>query len=614
MKRMTALLLAVMMALTLCACGEKEEESPAGPADGPETSLSATAGSNQQSTGTLSGLFGSKEGAALYEKYKDIIDALEEKNYNRAIQLIAELSNADKPKEEKTPITSFFTGTWYIDVKKDNADAPRTVTLSDSGTVTVDGTALTWLQKNSSTTSYGGWLLKDGVYTYYLNLQQPEGWLAPRVDLYTVKQSGSDHHTDQQLGSYYNDAMLGWMLESWSNLDPQDKVMPKNFSLGIQGASVQNASLPWTVTQTADSTVTAELGDAWTLRVELRDSKPLATLTEKATGNTACYCSSSLSYDCSWPEYIYPRAIQYLNESVEDMEKGYAPGFYSYIEDSRTSTHYTGNAALRYLYDTFTALGSYKDSAQIAGRFTILKDMHTNTQIDRVNNMGNLSTDKSFECYTYNAKGQMIAGSSNAVFAMYGCTSGYTLRFFYDDQGRLERVQQGTGNNLQILITPEYDGQGRMTGGTYKNNSGSNTLSYVYDDQGRLVENIVWGHVESYRYKYNYTYDAQGRMTREVCWLGWDEGSDYRRERTVTDYTYDDQGHLIQEVSTFQSYHYWDNTFSAPSTTTVVYTNDAQGRPLSAQITGSSNYSSQTLTFHYDDLYFYQDYTFIFNP
>ena len=55
-------------------------------------------------------------------------------------------------------------------------------------------------------------------------------------------------------------------------------------------------------------------------------------------------------------------------------------------------------------------------------------------------------------------------------------------------------------------------------------------------------------------------------------------------------------------------------------TTTISCTSwNAQGRPLTADYSyvnarGESSYASQTLEYHYDDLYFYQDLTFAFNP
>ena len=617
MKRMTALLLAVMMALSLCACGEKEEESPIGPADGPESSLSAAVGSNQQITGTLSGLFGSKEGADLYEKYKDIIDALEDKNYNRAIHEIVVLSNAGKPQAEKASIEAYFTGDWHLNVDDSYPDSPKVLTLSDAGTVKLDGAAYNWLENGKSSNNLSGWLLKDGVHTYYLSLSMSTDNLTPQVSLYTAKPNGNEFTSDKSMGVYYNDAMLGWAFDSWQNLDNQDKVMPRSFSLNRNRLSVNSTDHSWTVTKTGGNAISFAIGDAYTLDVELRGVRPVATLTDKATGSSANYRTSEHGYDERWKEYIYPEAMHYLAEVVEDMREGYTPAFHSYLEPGDTTVYYQGNAALKYLYDLFAGLGDYKDSAQILAKFTVQAGMHTHTSLTHTDNMGNTGTDKSHELFTYDAQGRLIRGESEQLYRLYGGSEGNYKYLFYNDQGHLVQVTDGTGNYTSARMDLTCDDQGRPVSGNYKTNYYSETLSYSYDDQGRLAESIAW--YGETRIWSTYTYDAQGRLATIVRWDG-NKNYNLQDTRYTTTYAYDDQGRLVSQITKEEYYDSWDKVMMLRHTTTISCTSwNAQGRPLTADYSyvnarGESSYASQTLEYHYDDLYFYQDLTFAFNP
>jgi YD repeat-containing protein len=289
---------------------------------------------------------------------------------------------------------------------------------------------------------------------------------------------------------------------------------------------------------------------------------------------------------------------------VEEQSENDTPGFWDYTVEEDVS--YSGNAAWKRLYEMFTALGDYKDSAEIAGRFTILKDMYTGAENNRVDNMGNESTDREYELVKYNSQGQVTYSETRENFRLYGGYSYGELYFFYDETGRITKIQRGSGNNVSVVITPAYDDQGRMVSATYQSNDYNHELSYPYDAQGRLIENIVWN--GSDRYWHTYTYDAAGNLVKDVYWYGW--GSNYQMYRYTVDYTYDAQGYLVKEVKVYESYSdYWDE-YTLQKTYTWEYTNDAQGRPVRAQYTeldrdGSTSYASQTITYHYNDLYFF---------
>lgn len=585
MKRLLTLFLAAMMLLSLCACGEKQEDTDA-PLEGPSHSTADTREAQE---------------AALYRKYERVIDLLENGSFNSAVNEIIRLADAAAPKEPKTPIADYFTGEWYIDYTSSKLDPPKTITLAEKS-VTFDGTKYQLLERHASDTQISYWLLQDGVHKYGLALNKNKEDLVPYVSLYTAKVDGESVSTSDQLGTYYNQAHLGQIMDDWYNLDPRDKQSGhiSRLYLGRQYASVQDTKYSWALTEHKDNKLTAKIGEDYTFVMEVRGDRYVGTLTDKA-GNSQSYYSNCYDYDRTWPEFVYPRALQYLEACKTDLSNSSEPRFTSYLEEQGQT--YRGNDAWKALYEIFAGLKGYKDSADYLARFTILEGMHTSVTHTTVNNMGNVSTDKDHNEFRYNVKGQMTMGASNPLFEQYGIDTG-DLYFFYNDAGQVERVQKGSGNNISVIVTPVYDDLGRMVSGNYKSNSYTHELSYTYDDQGRLASNLVWESNGSYYDEYFYTYDDQGRLIQQTRWQGW---SDARRYRTVTDFSYDDQGHLIREVSTSQNYNAWNDSFGDPSVQTVTFTNDAQGRHLSATIEGNSSYTSQTLEYLYTDLYFFDD-------
>jgi YD repeat-containing protein len=313
-----------------------------------------------------------------------------------------------------------------------------------------------------------------------------------------------------------------------------------------------------------------------------------------------------LGYDRTWKEYVYPLAVKYLNECLDDLAQNRSVGFSSsYLEENSVS--FSGNAAWKKLYELFTYLGDYKDSAQHAARFTILREKNAGAILTKVDNMGNTSTDKSYESYTYNVLDQVTFDYSRKAHVLFGCYQYSGLYFFYDDTGRISKVQVGTGNSISSVVTPSYDAAGRMVSANYKTNSYTHEFSYTYDAAGRLIENTVWANGD--RYQYTYTYDTAGRVTQMVCWYGYSV-PDYNNYRYTTTYSYDAAGFLVKEELVKESYSSWSDTFSLSGTETWVYTNDAQGRPVSAVYenldrNGTSTYTSQTIEYVYTDLYFY---------
>ncbi len=582
MKRAFAMLLTTALLLSLCACGPTEEE---------------------------------QEFLDLYEKYEDVIDHLEEERYLEVIrqmaghleeeeyytviQEMAQLANAgSEDEQEKTPIGQLFLGQWYWAEGEDPETAPRQFTVEANGTVMVEDTAYTWLEQNSHDTSISGYLLKDGVHTYQLRINKSKDDQVAYVQLHTVKNEDGNFYSDQWVGTYYSHPMLCYLLKSWSNLDRNDQVMDSSFGFNTSNTRINDEQMTWSVASEGEDTLTVDVDGAYTFTVELRSGLPFGTLCNTATGDQAFYYVdySEFGPDRSWPEYIYPRAMQYLQECQKDEANGYTVYFYDAIPDGDHSTEYRGNAAWQRLYELFTGLGDYRDSAELAARFTILEDKYVGAEVLRVDQMGNESKNDSYEVVRYNAQGQVTSSKVEENFRLYGMTS-YEMHFTYEENGRISKIQYLSGNTVQAIVTPVYDDQGRLVGGTYKSNNYTGELSYVYDDQGRLTENFVWS--GDNRYQYTYTYDDQGRLANYECQQGW--GNPIRvYYRSTTTLTYDGQGRLVEKTTTKEN----------SGTTTFAYTYDDQGKLVSAALTetnskGNSSYASQTVTYLYQDLYFF---------
>lgn len=582
MKRMLAMLLAVLMLVGLCAC------------------------SGSDMPGNEGGGAYEDEVFMLFDKYDDIIYALENGEYTYAIQQIVQMSNQGR--EDLTSMDQIFQAEWYPQ-KDVDGEVPAKITVSEGGAIEIDGKAYTFLLEHSSSEQLWGWLMENGTCRYQVSVNFQDGWTAPYLTLHSARETADGYRSEDWLATYYNDAMLPWLLMSWSRFG-EDESMPRHFYLEHDDVQINDAELKWTVTASEGQNLTIDIDNgAYTAALELRGEQPLLTLTETATGNSACYYNSSLGYDKSWPEYIYPEAMEYLNNCLEERENGWTPNFSDYtveVAEGENRPYYEGNAAWKRLYELFTALGSYKDSAEIAGRFTILKDMYTGAAMVSVDNMGNERTNDSYETMKYNSLGQLVRGYSRELQWMYGGSTSAKY-FSYDGSGRIAEIWEGGSDRVDMMITPVYDAADRMVGGTYKNNSYTHELSYTYDDQGRLIENIVWNGGD--RYKHNYTYDASGKLVKDVYWYGWNE-PEYKQYRYTVDYIYDANGYLVKKVWTYESYSSWEDKFYVQNTYTWLYTNDAQGRPVSADYTslnskGESEYTSQTITYHYDDLYFF---------
>lgn len=302
----------------------------------------------------------------------------------------------------------------------------------------------------------------------------------------------------------------------------------------------------------------------------------------------------------NWNDVLLNRANRILEE---------------YLSRSDGQLHIDGkwqsaNASRAYVYAQFAQIQDSADAAAVLDNFTIVPQAYIGAKYATVDNMGN-EGNGTWESFRYNDKGQMIYADAwhNAVFddlfETYGARE--DLNFFYDDAGVMNeiKISYNLESSVTAVLTPSYDEKGNLVAISATYNDGTRNYTFTYDEAGRRttahLDKNVNGETSSWSiYDYTYTYDAAGRLIQK----------EYVNNSTIqtTTYTYDANGYLIQE-SMVENYHYsYSGTKEYRYTKTMTYTYDAQGRPVTAEYTSDQsnfNYKSYTITYNYEDLYFY---------
>lgn len=279
----------------------------------------------------------------------------------------------------------------------------------------------------------------------------------------------------------------------------------------------------------------------------------------------------------------------------------YLSGNSLYMDNGRL----TDNQHRAYVYAQFKQIEGNAEADAVLARFTVLPQKYTGAKYVTVDNMGNQSNGSTWESFRYDENGQLIyAYGADEMFETYGTTD--YLNFYYDAAGVLTEVKIGSNpeTNVSGILVPTYDDKGNLVTITATHNDGTRTYTFTYDEAGRRVsahldKNVNGGTSKWSIHDYTYTYDDAGKLIQKVY-----KNYDYTY---TTTYTYDDKGFLIQETLV-ETYMNWNGEEQYRDTTTMTYTNDDQGRPITAERTSDEsgfNYKSYTITYNYEDLYFY---------
>lgn len=530
------------------------------------------------------------EKAELYEKYEELIDALENKDYPGVINHIASLSHADKEagKEPGPEPVQLLCQQWFTA----NAQGTvRSLTFRADGSCTVDGYELTWTENDTQSTRMSGYILGDGAVKYCFELSlATEDRSLPHISLWTARENEYGIGSDEHLGNFYNHEMIPVMADYWRQLTMFED-MPEYLSIQLGYVYISDVEFLWTPADASDALLTAnaysrkgDVSTEYTLELKERDGCTVLLVTNGDTGTQALYYSENNgenSYDPTWPEAIYRQARSALTT--------YARGYSIYVNEQ----HLSGNSAATYVYGLFSQIEGYLDCADYLARFTVLPSQLTNIYRIDVNQLDQESRSDKYYCW-YTADGRLEYECGDSVIERYGITSGNKNYFTYDASGRIESIRVGwSSTDVSAVATPTYDEAGRLVSMAIQTSSESYTASFTYDDLGRIVS--MQTHTDDYYGRtYTYVYDDAGQLMRKV-WTS------QNNNMTVTeDYTYTDG--LLTEINATWKYRYSD-----PYTVRTVFTNDAQGRPVSAAVTSTDpnyTYKSTTLEYVYQDIYF----------
>lgn len=570
MKKWITLLLAFTLCLGLAACGEDTSK--------------ADDDDYIKKTDKL------VEKAELYEKYEELINALENKDYPGVINQIASLSHADKEasKEPGPEPVQLLCKDWFVS----NADRPvQVLSFQANGTCTVDGTAMTWTENNTESNWMNGYILHDGAVRYLFELSMPnEDRSLARVNLWTAEEGEYDINSDEHQGYFYDHEMIPVMADYWYQLTLFED-MPSSLSVSEGVVYFSDVEYFWTPAESSDALLTAnaysrkgDVSTEYTLELKERDGYNVLCITNNDTGTQALYyteTNNEKNYDTAWPEAIYAAARKAL--------KSHANGYNIYVNDKYLSD----NEAKAYIYSLFSQIDGYLDSADYLARFTILPSRLTNIYQINVDQLDQESKHDSYYCW-YLPDGKLEYEYGDSVIERYGITSTYRNYFTYDAAGMIEGIRAGwSSTDVSALATPTYDEAGRLVSMAIQTSNESYTASFTYDELGRLIGSET--HAGDYNGRtYTYVYDDAGQLIQKV----WTKENN---NMTITeDYTY--VNGLLTEINATYKYRYSD-----PYTVHTVFTNDAQGRPISAVITSTNpnyTYKSTTLEYVYQDIYF----------
>lgn len=251
----------------------------------------------------------SSEDAALYEKYTSIIDMLEMKDCNGAIQQITQMAMAETMEgQEKTPAVEILASTWITRAE----NGPRKMSFTTDGTLTVDGKAMTW------TTDKGEFgpemrlqIYEDGAHKYFAYFNASERYAVPSIELYYMEEVDGYMNQGDHIGNYYNHALVPALMGNWYAVSEYEKVTEgfwfnsseaqmngDNYSWKIEDATAQDRL---TVKVTGKNDVTGEN----TMTVSMRGESPVMTVTDDATGAIGLYYSNNYGEDRAWVENRY---------------------------------------------------------------------------------------------------------------------------------------------------------------------------------------------------------------------------------------------------------------------------------------------------------------------
>ena len=303
------------------------------------------------------------------------------------------------------------------------------------------------------------------------------------------------------------------------------------------------------------------------------------------------------------PQTDMEKHNQYDN-LIRNLDSFTQPDAYVSIWVEETETSLQGNDAWAYLYDQFVAMGDFEDCAQIVENFTILEDVYTGHSSTVTDNMDNVSEGYNVTNYYYNADGTIskVTGPNYTQLSRMYDSSG-TVNLEYADDGSVSKIKLTSGDDVNAIITPSYDADGKLISEVIKTNDGEVTTTLTYDAQNNLISRVRTE--DNYFYRLDYTYNEKNQLVKETYTTG---SESYSNCNWTAEYTYDANGNPAGKTVTDTSWGTAVNQYT--------YTCDDQGRVITETITYGKivhedgdedlpNYASEVITHKYTDYYIY---------
>lgn len=561
MKKVASLVLCVALLLTLAACGIPE---------------------------------GMEEQAQLYQKYAELIDALERKEYWNAMHQVAQMDYREQlaNQGDRPEAVQLMERDWTLYRESEyNVETPTQVRFAADGTCTINGADMTWTAQGSGDDYVEGIVLGGGENKYWFRFSANRK--SPSLSTLTLSLAVNVEWgvtNGDRIGTYIAHAKAPAVMGSWYLLDGTQNA---DSSVYLDGYSFSYGELSYTWDITSgeeDDTVvikaSAQNGytDTCSMVMQERDGHYVLTVTNDTTGDTGLYYTEAYGYEKTWPEYLYPGVMRLM--------KDYLRNNYFYADGS-----YEGNAARKYLYEQLTVLGDYKDSAEYLTRFSILPSMLTNVYSYTTDQLGNENRN-TLAYYAYDEQGRRITARGEEIAELTGLyDTGSNMNLEYDASGKISKITQGWGNTVNCLATPTYDADGRWLSTDVQTSSRSYTSVFTYDDQGRVASLTVPQEYYTDPRTITYTYNDAGQLAQKVH--SYNDG----RYVLTTDYTYENGLLVREEIS------YWFR-YGEAYTSTYAYSYDSDGHITGVEVTTTNpdnTAKAMRREYVYEDLYFFDD-------